>query len=177
MDRESVYQSDLYTQFTAYCEGIQSNLRDFGIILIQLINRRILTSDEYNYWKRWKVIVEASSAEIKSSHSHSEEDIVAPSKKDAENALSKQQINETKQQLIIDLPILKTLHPLITDLLALCFSSLSTPAIQRQESRKGLATVSMRFPAWKGYKALVSSLEDLVADLVDSGKFVKEEGW
>ena len=65
----------------------------------------------------------------------------------------------------------------VIDVLALCFAALSNPVIERQESRKGLSTISLRFPAWKSYKALISSLEDVVAELVDSGKFVKEEVW
>jgi hypothetical protein len=175
MDKESVFQSELYGQFTTYCQGVQANLRDLGIILIQMINRQLFTSDEYNHWKRWKVEVEPnpSGAPIKASRSDSN----APSKREAENALAKRQITETKQQLLMDLPILKSVHPLVADVLALCFASLSTPTIERQESRKGLSLVSMRFPSLKSYKAVVSSLEDAVVEIIDSGKFVKEDLW
>ncbi len=173
MDKESVFQSDLYHQCSTYCQSVQSNLRDLGLIILQMINRRIFTREEYNQWKRWRVAT-SNSKNILGSESGDE---VGHHKKDTENAVAKQQIADAKHQLLIDVPILKSFHPVIGDILALCFASLTNPTVERQESRKGLAVVSIKYAAWKSYKALVSSLEDIVAELIDSGKYVKEDIW
>jgi hypothetical protein len=158
MEAASVTGSELYANFDCFCKRLQVSLRHVGVIVLQLIERRLFTEEESEHWMRWLPVNVSVRENI-------------------EGVFSKQHLTAVGTQLVSICPLLLQSPPPVAELLALCFIGKLSPKVDSQQSRKGMNSISISFPAWKTLAAIVSKLEDLTIEQNLASKFVKEIEW
>lgn len=164
--------------YTEYISGLQNNLRDLGIIVMQLVARRVFTENELKYWKQWTFPLDNN--HFRHTDIASDTDSVGSSSKKSDHDRS---INTQFVQKQVELR-LQDICPAILDypmefrsILSLCFFPPCAPEVLEQEVKRGVINTIIRSPLLKSVRKVCSLLEDTISAFIDDGQFVKQSLW